>query len=272
MPQRGSQPSFLMLSRRPTKPRKSGVTHVLDKGFSASRTLDILDSAANFIDVWKFGWGISYIDPALEVKLARLKAAQIKSCTGGTLLEISWLQNKTKEFFDFAKQVGFDCVEISNGAVPMPISEKRRLIQSACDLGFEVMAEVGSKNARSQMADDRWQKEVEGDLAAGACWIIIEGRESGTVGLYRSSGEVRWSLLRRLQRRFGGNKIIYEAPQRGQQVSLIQRLGAEVNLGNIAIDEVLSLETLRLGLRADTLNLELNLHGSPSPVNQLAPL
>jgi phosphosulfolactate synthase len=251
----GPPPAFLKLPERSAKPRCAGLTHVLDKGCTLLMAREVLSSVAEIIDVWKFGWGTSYLDPAVRPKVAALHAAHVKVCTGGTLLEVAWLQDRTNAFFEFAADVGFDCVEVSDGATTMPLHDKRRLISQARELGFEVMAEVGSKDPNKLMTPADWLDEIEGDVVAGANWIVAEGRESGTVGLYDEVGGVRHSLFQALERSANAFRIIYEAPQRAQQSYLIRRLGPEANLGNIALDEVMSLETLRLGLRADTLGI-----------------
>lgn len=249
----GTRPSFLNTPKRPAKPRNSGLTHVLDKGHTLSETQDLLSYVGTLIDVWKFGWGTSYLDPAVESKVAVLHEANIKACTGGTLLELAWHQGCTAELFKFAAEVGFDCLEVSNGATDMPLCDKRKLISQARKHGFEVMAEVGSKDANNTMTPADWIDEIEGDMAAGANWIVAEGRESGTVGLYDESGAVRQSLLEVLMQSDHASKIIYETPRGSQQDHLLRELGHGVNLGNIATNEVMSLEALRLGLRADTL-------------------
>lgn len=251
----GTRPAFLNLPERSTKPRKAGLTHVLDKGCTLFMAHAVLSSVADLIDVWKFGWGTSYLDPAVRPKVAALHAADVKACTGGTLLEVAWLQGRTEAFFEFAAEVGFDSVEVSDGATPMPLSDKRRLISRARQLGFDVMAEVGSKNPTKTVAPADWHDEIEGDVTAGANWIVAEGRESGTVGLYDETGEVRHALLKMLEQSVHASRIIYESPRRDQQSFLIRHLGCDVNLGNIPIDEVMSLEALRLGLRADTLGI-----------------
>ena len=248
----GHRPGFLKLPKRPPKPRRQGLTHVLDKGCSLRTTREVLSSIADFIDIWKFGWGSSYLDRAARAKVAQLHAAGIRTCPGGTLLEVSWLQGRTEGFFEFAAEVGFDCIEVSDGATDMPLREKRHLISEARRLGFEVLAEVGSKNPTNRMTPASWLEEIEGDLAAGANWIVAEGRESGTVGLYDEEGRVRRSLLHALERCADKAQIIYEAPQRAQQSVLLRHFGIDVNLGNIDLEDVLSLEALRLGLRADS--------------------
>ncbi|CAD0186832.1 Phosphosulfolactate synthase [Ruegeria sp. THAF57] len=249
-------PCFLDLAPRSPKPRMAGLTHVLDKGCTVSHTRDVIQQAAGMIDIWKFGWGISYIDPNVRTKVAELREAGIKTCTGGTLMEISRLQDQVGPMLRFAAEVGFDCVEISDGASEIPVAEKQALISRARDTGFEVLAEVGSKDPNQTADAEDWIAEIEGDLAAGASWIVAEGRESGTVGLYQSDGRARCTLIEALMRSEYADKMIFEAPRRDQQVLLISHFGSEVNLGNIQLDEVLGLETLRLGLRADTMRTE----------------
>lgn len=246
---------FLKLPERSVKPRHAGFTHVLDKGCTLAFTQDVLGSVAQWIDVWKFGWGSAYLDPAVRAKVAALRANGVRACTGGTLLEIAWQQGQTERLFEFAADLGFDCVEVSDGATAMPLREKRRLIARARSLGFVVMAEVGSKDPTEIATAQDWVEEIEGDVAAGAHWIVAEGRESGTVGLYDGEGAVRQSLVDALFRCAHACRIIYEAPLRAQQSFLLRHLGCEVNLGNIGVDDVMSLEALRLGLRADTLGI-----------------
>lgn len=250
------QPRFLDLAPHQPKPRKAGLTHVLDKGSTVSHTRDVIQQAAGLIDIWKFGWGTSYIDPNVRTKIAELKSAGIKTCTGGTLMEISRLQGQLDALLQFASEVGFDCVEVSDGASEIPVEEKQELISRSRDAGFEVLAEVGSKDPSHAANSEDWIAEIEGDLAAGASWIVAEGRESGTVGLYQSDGSARCSLIDALMHSNHANRLIFEAPRRDQQAFLIKQFGSEVNLGNIQLEEVLGLETLRLGLRADTMKSE----------------
>lgn len=258
-------PSFLSLKPHNPKPRASGLTHVLDSGCTVSTTRDVIQQAASFIDIWKFGWGVSYIDPNVRTKVAELREAGIKTCTGGTLMEISRLQDQVMPMLNFAAEVGFDCVEVSDGASEIPLAEKQALIARACDVGFEVLAEVGSKDPNATANADDWISEIEGDLAAGASWVVAEGRESGTVGLYQPDGSARCTLIEALMQSGYADKLIFEAPRRDQQVVMLRHFGPNVNLGNIRLDEVLGLETLRLGLRADTMDKH-QVHGAGEDV------
>ena len=258
----GAGPSFLVLPERPPKPRSAGLTHVLDKGYSLDRVESLLKVYSGWIDVWKFGWGTAYIEPTLAEKVRSLRDHDVRPCTGGTLLEIAWLQDRVDEFFDFATWAGFESVEVSRGSTDMLLAEKHRIIRQARSLGFEVFAEVGSKNPGDIVSATQWTAELEADLDAGAGWLVAEGRESGTVGLYDRGGHLREDLLDALASSAAAGLLIYEAPQRAQQADLIRRLGPEVNLGNIALDDVMGLETLRRGLRSDTIGLGVALETS----------
>jgi len=244
-------PTFLDLPVRRPKPRLSGLTHVLDKGVSLVRTESVLATAAPYIDIWKFGWGTAYLDPALPAKLALLASAAVRACVGGTLLEIAWSQGKALECLAWAHDVGFDCVEVSRGVATMPLADKHALIRAATDR-FVVLSEVGSKDPHEDLTPDQWSAEVAGDLEAGAQWVITEGRESGTVGIYRANGSVREDLVAAALTGGSLDTVLFEAPRKDQQAWFIREFGPEVNLANIALDDGLALETLRRGLRADT--------------------
>ena len=251
-------PTFLSLPERGGKPRVTGLTHVLDKGASAVVTESVIASAAPYIDLWKFGWGTAYVDPALATKLSLLAAADVRTCVGGTLMEIAWSQRKDGEYLDWAHDVGFGCVEISRGVASMPVADKHELIRRAAER-FVVLSEVGSKDPHEDLALAQWTAEVAGDLAAGASWVIIEGRESGTVGLYRSDGSVRADVVTAVLSGAGLDTVVFEAPRKDQQARFIREYGPEVNLANIGLDEALGLETLRRGLRADTFEMSAGL-------------
>ena len=244
-------PTFLGLPDRGSKPRVAGLTNVLDKGASAAATESILATAAPHIDIWKFGWGTAYLDPALSAKVSLLTKADVRACLGGTLMEIAWSQGKDRECLDWAHEAGFECVEVSRGVATMPLADKRDLIRRATER-FVVLSEVGSKDPHDDLTPDQWTAEVAGDLEAGARWVITEGRESGTVGLYRANGSVREDLVAAALRGGSLDTVVFEAPRKDQQAWFIRELGSEVNLANIALEEALALETLRRGLRADT--------------------
>jgi phosphosulfolactate synthase len=247
-------PFPLDLPGRPAKPRRVGITHVLDKGLPARELDGVLESCGAYIDIWKFGWGTAYLDPGVEAKLECLARHGILGCVGGTLFEVAWTQGRVEEFLVWAREVGFPCVEVSRGAAPMRPDEKYDLIRTATAT-FTVLSEVGAKSAFEQMPCVDWAEEVHGDLAAGATWVLTEGRESGTVGTYDAAGNVREDVVAAVLDAGGVDRVVFEAPQKDQQVWFIQHCGAGVNLANIPVAEVLGVETLRLGLRADTMRL-----------------
>lgn len=245
-------PAFLSLPPRSAKPRTAGFTHVLDKSMHLNDLVGFIDSAGDFIDFWKFGWGTGYIDPAIGKKAEALAGHGIRACLGGTLLEVAWSQGKEAEYLAWADELGLPCVEVSNGALDMPVPEKRRLISAAAER-FLVLSEVGSKDPTVAVSPREWADQAAGDVDAGASWVLGEGRESGSVGLYTPEGAVREDVVEAMVSAVGASRIIFEAPRRSQQAWFVRRFGPDVNLGNVIPAEVLGLETLRLGLRADTI-------------------
>jgi phosphosulfolactate synthase len=246
-----STPSFLDLPHREGKPRSRGLSHVLDKGLSPAATDALLEHADQLVDVVKVGWGIGYVDRCLPQRVARYSAAGVLVSLGGTLLEVAARQGRVDQLRDWALEIGMTAVEVSNGLGLLSPAEKTALV-AALSTDFVVAAEVGSKDAAQAVVASDWVAEMQADLEAGATWVIAEGRESGTVGLYQSDGAVRDDLVGRLIDAVPVEHIIFEAPTKAQQAWFVRRLGADVNLGNIPPDELLALETLRLGLRADT--------------------
>lgn len=245
---------FLDLPLRPAKPRNAGLSHMLDKGLSLAATEGLLRTAGAYVDVWKFGWGTAYLDPDLGPKLAQLASHDVKSCLGGTLLEVAWLQGKAKACLSWAADVGFGMVEVSRGVAPMNLADKTELIEFAAGT-FTVLSEVGSKDPGFRADPASWSHEVTGDLAAGAWKVVAEGRESGTVGLYDGNGNVRADVADAIASTAGATNILFETPQKDQQAWFIRTFGPDVNLANIAHDDLVGVEALRLGLRADTVTV-----------------
>ncbi|MCA1720341.1 MAG: phosphosulfolactate synthase [Actinobacteria bacterium] len=243
--------SFLDLPDRAAKPRSTGLTHVLDPGIGAAAAADVLRSGAAHTDIWKVGWGTAYVDRTLGVKLALLAEYSVPTCLGGTLLELAWAQGRARECLTWAGEAGFGHVEVSRGTVAMTLQEKRGLIRLAAR-DFGVLAEVGSKAPGEQRAARYWPAEATSDLDAGACLVVTEGRQSGTVGTFDASGRVRPDVVEAVVAAVGVERVVFEAPQTAQQAWFIRRFGPAVNLGNVALADVLSVETLRLGLRSDT--------------------
>jgi phosphosulfolactate synthase len=244
-------PDFLTLPPRRAKPRSTGLTHVIDPGVGPAAVADVLAGGAAHADIWKIGWGTAYVDAALADKVALLHRHDIVLCLGGTLLEIAWAQGRAAECLAWARDSGFDMVEVSRGTVAMSLAEKAALIAQATR-GLTVVAEVGSKAPGEQYAGRTWPAECRADLEAGASLVVTEGRQSGTVGTYDDQGRVRPDVVEAVVAAVGVDKVIFEAPRASQQAWFVRRFGPEVNLGNVATTDLMSVETLRLGLRSDT--------------------
>jgi len=227
---------------------------MLDKGATVGMTSGVVDTAGAYIDVWKFGWGTAYVQQQLAAKLALLARGGILSCLGGTLLEISWAQGRAEECLAWAKEAGFAAVEVSRGVVDMSIADKHALIRQA-QPAFTVFSEVGRKDEHEELSCKEWAQEVAGDRAAGAHWVITEGRESGSVGIYRSDGGIRTDIVTAIVNAAGADAVLFEAPRKDQQAWFVREFGPDVNLANVALEDAIALETLRLGLRADTFGL-----------------
>jgi len=245
------------LPDRTRKPRVSGLTMSMDKGLSVREAEDFMSVASDHVDLVKLGWATSYVTPNLKEKIDVYKKAGIHTYFGGTLFEAFIVRN---QFDDYLKlldkyQVGF--AEVSDGSIDLPHDEKCRYI-SRLAKEVTVLSEVGSKDAEKIIPPYKWIKLMQSELDAGAWKVIGEAREGGNVGLFRSTGEVREGLVDEILTQIPFEKIIWEAPQKEQQVWFIKLLGANVNLGNISPKEVIPLETIRLGLRGDTFSHFLN--------------
>ncbi|MGD0069659.1 MAG: phosphosulfolactate synthase, partial [Streptosporangiaceae bacterium] len=247
-------PSFLQLPARTAKPRSCGITHVLDSGLTAEGTRAFLGQAGHLVDIIKVGWGIGYIDPQLSTRVAICAELGCPVSLGGTLLEVAALQDRVGELRDWALSVGMTHIEVSNGLRALTASRKHALVRElAAD--FVVLAETGAKEGNYPPTPAEWAQEMTRDLDAGASWVIAEGRESGTVGLYHADQGIREDLVSTILAWVPADKVIFEAPGKSQQAWFVRQFGADVNIGNVAPAGVLSLETLRLGLRADTVSV-----------------
>jgi phosphosulfolactate synthase len=244
--------SFLDIPARSVKPREQGITHVIDRGLSIAEVDGLLEVAPDSVDIVKLGWGTALVSANLKPKLERYAARGIPVVLGGTLTELAIKQGRVEGLIAWLRELGLRHVEVSDGTIALDGEVKAHLIRSLAANGFVVLAEVGSKDADFIMAPYVWVEQIERDLEAGAWKVITEARESGTAGIYRADGEVRTGLIDEIVHAIDANKLIFEAPQKEQQVWLLHRFGTECNLGNIAPIDVLSLETLRLGLRSDT--------------------
>ncbi|MET0740195.1 MAG: phosphosulfolactate synthase [Candidatus Nanopelagicales bacterium] len=248
------EPSFLTLPPRVDKPRRRGITHVLDKGLPVSDVESLLGVVGRYVDVWKLGWGTAYLDPGIDAKLALLRRHGVLACTGGTLLEVAVEQRMVDEFLDWVGAAGFPCVEVSCGVITLTTTERADLVGRAAER-FIVLSEIGAKDPRAPVSAEVWATQAAAALQAGATWVVTEGRESGTVGVYEPDGRVREHVVEAVVGAVGADNLVFEAPRKDQQAWFIKRFGANVNLANIAPAEALGLEALRLGLRADTFDL-----------------
>jgi phosphosulfolactate synthase len=232
------------------EPRSGGLTHVLDKGLGPHAWEDVLETCGVYIDVVKLGWGTAYVTPNLRRKLDVLREKPV--VIGGTFFEVVYVKGKVDEYKRWLNDLGLTHVEISDGTVEIPREEKLELI---ADLArdFTVLSEVGSKDSEVNFAPYLWVQWIKEELEAGAWKVITEARESGTAGIFRPTGEMRTGLVDEIAHSVDFHDLIWEAPTKSSQAWFIKQFGPEVNLGNIPPDEVIPLETLRLGLRGDTL-------------------
>jgi phosphosulfolactate synthase len=243
---------FLTLPERSRKPRENGITHVLDKGMGLVQIRDLFAICADYVDIVKLGWGTAYVTPNLKEKVALYQELGIPVCFGGTLFEAALLQNKLEEYIAAVKSFGMDCIEISDGTIEMKEADKLALIRRLTK-EFRVLSEVGSKDETVVIAPFKWVDSIKRELDAGAWKVITEGRESGTVGVYQPGGEVKEGLIDEIRSAVDPDQLLFEAPIKKQQAWFIKQFGANVNLGNIQPEEVISVETLRVGVRGDTL-------------------
>ena len=232
------------------EPRTGGLTHVIDKGLGPRGWEDVLDTSGGYIDIVKLGWGTAYVTPNLRRKLEVLREKPV--VIGGTFFEVAYAKDKLDEYKQWLADLGLTHVEISDGTVEMPREEKLELI---ADLArdFTVLSEVGSKDSEVNFAPYLWVHWIKEELEAGAWKVITEARESGTAGIFRPTGEMRTGLIDEIVHEIDVADLLFEAPAKSAQAWFIKEFGPTVNLGNIPPDEVIALETLRLGLRSDTL-------------------
>ena len=239
------------LPERTAKPRQEGYTMVMDKGLSIREVEDFLSTSEGYTDIVKLGWATSYVTPKLREKLEVYRNAGVPTYFGGTLFEAYIIRNKFDDYRRLLGQFGMTFAEVSDGSIELPHDQKCEYIRTLAQ-DVTVLSEVGSKDAEKIIPPYKWIKLMNTELEAGAWKVIGESREAGNVGLFRSSGEVREGLVEEILTQVPSEKIIWEAPQKAQQVFFIKLLGANVNLGNIAPNEMIPLETIRLGLRGDT--------------------
>ena len=239
------------LPERSIKPRNKGYTMVMDKGLSVREVEDLIETCGEYIDIVKFGWSTSFVSPNLREKIAKYKSANIPCYLGGTLFEAFIVRDQFKDYQKVLDDFEIEYAEVSDGSITLDHDKKCDFI-STLSKQVTVLSEVGSKDAAKIIPPYKWIEQMQTELDAGAWKVIGEARESGNVGLFRDSGEVRQGLVEEILTKIPEERIIWEAPQKEQQVWFIKLIGANVNLGNIAPQEVIPLETIRLGLRGDT--------------------
>jgi phosphosulfolactate synthase len=239
------------------KPRNSGITMVMDKGLSIPEAQNMMSVGHPHIDIVKLGFGTSFVTPNLREKIEVYKSYDIPVYFGGTLFEAFLIRNQFHDYISVCKDYDISYMEVSDGSINIPHAEKCGYIEKLTKYGT-VLSEVGSKDAAHIIPPYKWIELMRAELNAGSSYVIAEAREAGNVGIYRGSGEVREGLVQEILTQIPGEKILWEAPQKAQQLYFIELLGCNVNLGNIAPTEVIPLETMRIGLRGDTFNLFLN--------------
>ncbi|TNF46297.1 MAG: phosphosulfolactate synthase [Bacteroidetes bacterium] len=236
---------------RSPKPREKGVTMMMDKGLSLREVEDFIQASGNLTDLVKLGFGTALVTNDLEEKIKLYREAGIRPYFGGTLFEVFYARNKQNDYLKFIDKYGLDMLEVSDGSIIINHDEKCELINKFSK-NYTVLSEVGSKDSGILISPGKWIKMMSTELEAGSWKVIAEGRESGNVGVFRPNGSAHTILINRIISKVAPEKILWEAPQKNQQVWFIKLFGAEVNLGNIAPNEMIPLECLRLGLRGDT--------------------
>ena len=242
---------------RTSQPRISGVTMIMDKGLSIREVHDFMSVAGPHADIIKLGFGTSFVTPNLREKIQAYQSYNVPVYFGGTLFEAFLIRNQFQDFISICKDYGLTHVEVSDGSITIPHTEKCGYIEKLTQ-HFTVLSEVGSKDAAHIIPPYKWIELMRAELEAGSTYVIAEAREAGNVGIYRGSGEVREGLVQEILTQIPEEKILWEAPQKAQQLYFLELIGCNVNLGNIAPNEVIPLEAMRIGLRGDTFHLYLN--------------
>jgi phosphosulfolactate synthase len=250
---------WLDVPTRESKPRNRGLTHVIDKGLNLRDIEGLFDTAGEFVDIVKFGWGTSYVTNNLEKKISLYRSLETPVVCGGTLFEAVFARDRLDDFKSWLVENRFSHVEISDGTLDIPRDRKLELIaEFARD--FTVLSEVGSKDSDVVYAPYQWVDWMKEELEAGSWKVITEAREGGTAGIFRKDGDMRTGLIDEIAHGIEVDELIFEAPTKASQAWFVKHFGPNVNLGNIPPEEVIPLETLRLGLRGDTLKEMLLVH------------
>lgn len=245
------------LPNRTAKPREEGLTMVMDKGLSVREAEDFIEMAGNYVDILKLGFGTSIVSPNLDKKIALYHKAGIPVYFGGTLFEAFVARNQADDYIELLKRYNITHVEISDGSLEMTRETKCDYIRRFAK-DFVVISEVGSKDAEKIIPPYKWIEMMKSELDAGVWKVIAEARESGNVGIFRGTGEIRSGLVEEILTQIPQDKIIWETPQKVQQLWFIKQYGTNVSLGNIPPYEVIALETMRIGLRGDSFNFFLD--------------
>jgi len=239
------------LPERTVKPRKNGTTMVMDKGISLRQAEDFVSTSAEFVDYVKLGFGTSLITKNVVEKVRLYKKAGMKVYVGGTLFEAFVVRNQFKDYLKYISDLELDCAEVSDGSIELQHEKKCEYISTLAK-NYTVLSEVGSKEEGVIIHPARWINMMKSELEAGATQVIAEARERGTVGIFHKNGSAHTMLINRIVNKIKIENIIWETPQKSQQVYFLKLFGSNVNLGNIGVDDVIPLETLRIGLRGDT--------------------
>ena len=242
---------------RNLRPRTAGITMVMDKGLSIEEAKNFMSVSNEHVDIIKLGFGTAFVTPNLKQKIEIYQSFNIPVYFGGTLFEAFLIRNQFDDFINTCKDFRIDYIEVSDGSITIPHAEKCGYIEKLTKVAT-VLSEVGSKDAAHIIPPYKWIELMKAELKAGSTYVIAEAREAGNVGIYRGSGEVREGLVQEILTQISEEQIIWEAPQKDQQLYFLELLGCNVNLGNIAPSEVIALEAMRIGLRSDSFHLFLN--------------
>jgi phosphosulfolactate synthase len=249
--------SLTQIPERTKQPRQNGLTMVMDKGLSLRDAESFISVGGPHTDIVKLGFGTSFVTPNLRAKIELYQAHNIPVYFGGTLFEAFVIRNQFDDYIAMCKDYKIDVIEVSDGSIEIPHTEKCGYIEKIAKFA-KVFSEVGSKDAAHIIPPYKWIELMSAELSAGASYVIAEAREAGNVGIYRGSGEVREGLVQEILTKIPAEKILWEAPQKAQQLYFLELIGCNVNLGNIAPSEIIPLEAMRIGLRGDTFDLYLN--------------
>tara|TARA_B100001142_G_scaffold116712_1_gene118910 strand:- start:256 stop:1011 length:756 start_codon:yes stop_codon:yes gene_type:complete len=241
------------IPKRPEKPRTKGLTMIMDKGLSLNEAENMVVLKSELTDIVKLGFGTSLLTRYIDKKISLYKEAGIDVYTGGTLFEAFIVRNQIDDFYRLMDKLKLEMVEVSDGCIQIEHDKKCELIHKLSK-DFKVISEIGSKDESLTIEDDKWISYMKKELEAGSWKVIAEAREGGNVGVFETNGDIKGKLIKNITKEIDIANILWEAPLKKQQIWFINEFGANVNLGNISPNSIISLECLRLGLRGDTFN------------------